>query len=194
MVMQAESPAIVLGSAQPEAHVDQDAARQEGVEVARRRSGGGAVLVTEESIVWVDLILPAGHDLWETDVGKAGWWVGSAWAAALESLSVPGDITVWKERLRSTDWSSRVCFAGVGPGEVLIDGKKAVGISQRRTRSAALFQSAVLIDWRPGDLVRLLALDPDSRGRAAADLESSAIAVGRSPADLLEAFLAALPG
>lgn len=192
--MQAERPAIVLGSAQPEAHVDHDAARREGVEVARRRSGGGAVLVTEETIVWVDLILPAGHDLWEADVGKAGWWVGSAWAAALESLSVPGDITVWKEPLHSTDWSSRVCFAGVGPGEVLIDGKKAVGLAQRRTRSAALFQSAVLIDWRPDDLVRLLALDPDSRRRAAADLKSSAIAVRRSPAELLEAFLAALPG
>jgi lipoate-protein ligase A len=192
--MQPEAPSIVLGSAQPEEHVDRDAARREGVEVARRRSGGGAVLVTEETIVWVDLILPAGHDLWEADVGKAGWWVGSAWAAALESLSVPGDITVWKERLRSTDWSSRVCFAGVGPGEVLIDGKKAVGVAQRRTRSAALFQTAVLIDWRPGDLVRLLALDPDSRRRAAADLESSAIAVRRSTAELLEAFLAALPG
>lgn len=193
-VMQAEAPAIVLGSAQPEHHVDHDAARREGVDVARRRSGGGAVLVSEETIVWVDLILPAGHDLWEADVGKAGWWVGSAWAAALESLSVPGDITVWKERLRSTDWSSRVCFAGIGPGEVLIDGKKAVGVAQRRTRSAALFQSAVLIDWRPHDLVRLLALDPDSRLRAEAALESSAIAVHRSPAELLEAFLAALPG
>lgn len=194
MVMQTEAPAIVLGSAQPEEHVDRDAARQEGVEIARRRSGGGAVLVTAETVVWVDLILPAGHDLWEADVGKAGWWVGSAWAEALGSLNVAGDITVWKQRLLSTDWSSRVCFAGVGPGEVLVDGKKAVGVAQRRTRSAALFQTAVLIDWRPDDLVRLLALDPDSRRRAADDLESSAIAVRRPPAELLEAFLAALPG
>ena len=194
IVMHATSPAIVLGSAQPEEHVDLDAARREGVEVARRRSGGGAVLVTEEAVVWVDLILPSGHDLWEPDVGKAGWWLGSAWAAALGSLNVDGDITVWKQRLRSTEWSSRVCFAGVGPGEVLIDGKKAVGVAQRRTRTAALFQCAVLIDWRPGDLLRLLALDPDSRRQAEADLESAAVAVRRSPAELLQAFLAALPG
>ncbi|HEX4863276.1 MAG TPA: hypothetical protein VFV02_04340 [Acidimicrobiales bacterium] len=193
MLMHPEAPAIVLGSAQPEEHVDQDAARAEGVEVARRRSGGGAVLVTEATVLWVDVVLPAGDELWEPDVGKAGWWLGAAWAAALDSLNVPGDISVWKQKLRSNDWSSRVCFAGVGPGEVLIDGKKAVGISQRRTRSAALFQTALLLEWHPDDLVRLLALDPDTRRRAEADLMSSATPVLRRPAELLEAFLTALP-
>ena len=190
--MQVAGPAIVLGSAQPQEHVDFVATERAGVEVARRRSGGGAVLVTESGVLWVDVVLPAGDPLWNDDVGKAALWVGQAWADALCRLGV-GDATVWKERMLTTEWSSRVCFAGVAPGEVLVGGRKAVGVSQRRTRRAALFQTAVLLEWRPAGLLRLLALDQDSRRRAEEELASAAIAVPAAPADLLDAFLASLP-
>lgn len=36
-----------------------------------------------------------------------------------------------------------MCFAGVGAGEVLLDGRKVVGISQRRARDGARFQCVV---------------------------------------------------
>ena len=190
--MQVSGPAIVLGSAQPEEHVDVAETERAGVEVARRRSGGGAVLVTESGVLWVDVVLPAGDPLWNDDVSQAALWVGQAWADALGRLGV-GDATVWKQRMLTTEWSSRVCFAGVAPGEVLVDGKKAVGVSQRRTRHAALFQTAVLLEWAPAGLLRLLALDQDSRRRAEEELAPAATAVPVAPADLLEAFLASLP-
>lgn len=161
--------------------------------MARRRSGGGAVLVTAAEILWVDLLLPAGDPLWEQDVGRSALWVGKSWAAALGSVGVAG-AAVWEERLVKTEWSSRVCFAGVAPGEVLVEGRKAVGVSQRRTRFAALFQTAVLLDWRPAELLRLLALDPGSRRRARSDLTRAATAVPAAPADLVAALLSALPG
>ena len=190
--MQVSAPAVVLGSAQPEEHVDLAEAHRAGVEVARRRSGGGAVLVTDSGVLWVDVILPAGDPLWDPDVSKAPVWVGQAWADALTGLGI-GPATVWKERMLTNEWSSRLCFAGVAPGEVSIDGKKAVGVSQRRTRHAALFQTAVLLEWAPAGLLRLLALDPESRRRAEADLTPSAVAVHAAPADLLDAFLSSLP-
>lgn len=190
--MRASAPALVLGSAQPKEHVDLAETERAGVEVARRRSGGGAVLVTESGVLWVDVLLPAGDPLWDDDVGRAALWLGQAWADALGRLGV-GNAAVWKGRMLTTEWSSRVCFAGVAPGEVLLDGKKAVGVSQRRTRHAALFQTAVVLEWRAANLVRLFALDPESRRRAEADLASAAVAVPASPADLLDAFLAALP-
>lgn len=191
--MEPTEAALVLGSSQPEEHVDREASKRLGIEIARRRTGGGAVLVRDGALLWVDLLLPSGDELWQPDVGVASWWVGDAWASALRTLGLRG-VTVWKEAMRSTEWSSRACFAGVGPGEVLIDGKKAVGISQRRTRSAALFQTAALLQWEPADLVRLLALDPSSRKRAEQDLAASATPVARRSAELLEAFLGALPG
>ena len=191
--MEVTAPAIVLGSTQPEEHIDFAEAAREGVEVARRRSGGGAVLVTAAGVLWVDLLLPAGDPLWEQDVGRSALWVGKSWAAALGSVGVAG-ATVWEERLLKTEWSSRVCFAGVAPGEVLVEGKKAIGVSQRRARFAALFQTAVLLEWRPAELLRLLALDPDSRRRAGAELTSAATGVPVAPADLVGALLSALPG
>ena len=56
-----------------------------------------------------------------------------------------------------TEWSSLVCFAGRGPGEVFVDARKAVGISQRRTRDGARFQCAIHRRWDPATLVGLLA-------------------------------------
>lgn len=192
-LMEATSPAIVLGSAQPDEHVDRAAADRLGVEVARRRSGGGAVLVTPASVLWVDVLIPAGDPLWDQDVGRAALWVGTAWTTALEAIGTRS-ADVWTGRLAATEWSSRVCFAGVAPGEVLVNGKKAIGISQRRTRFAALFQTAVLLEWHPEDLLRLLALDDGSRRRAEQDLVPAATPVSAPRSALLDAFVAALPG
>ena len=191
-LMQVTAPALVLGSAQPEQHVNRGEAERAGIEVARRRSGGGAVLVTDSGVVWVDVILPAGDPLWDPDVSKAPLWVGQAWADSLTRLGI-GPATVWKDRMLTNEWSSRVCFAGVAPGEVLVGGKKAIGVSQRRTRYAALFQTAVLLEWAPADLLRLLALDPESRRRAEDELKSAVVTVAASPADLVDAFVSSLP-
>jgi hypothetical protein len=55
-----------------------------------------------------------------------------------------------------TPWSSTVCFEGLGPGEVVVGGRKAVGISQRRTRHWARLQAAVHLRWRPALLTTLV--------------------------------------
>ena len=57
-VLEVEAPALVLGSGQPDTSVDPRAVAAGGVEVVRRRSGGGAVLLTPGSQVWVDVVIP----------------------------------------------------------------------------------------------------------------------------------------
>lgn len=172
-ILDADAPAVVLGSNEPEAWFDPAAVERSGLQLARRRSGGGAVLVGSGRAVWVDLVVPAGDPLWDDDIGRATWWVGNLWRSALTSAGIDGAdrLAVWQGPMRRTRWSPVVCFAGVGPGEVEIDGAKVVGISQRRTRRGALFQSAVLLDWDPGLWLTLLS----PAGRAAAGL-----AAGRS--------------
>ena len=56
-------------------------------------------------------------------------------------------------------WCPLVCFAGIGAGEIVVDGRKLVGISQRRTRAGARFQCAVHSRWSPEALIALLAGD-----------------------------------
>ncbi|MGE0306718.1 MAG: biotin/lipoate A/B protein ligase family protein [Acidimicrobiia bacterium] len=175
-------PALVLGSSQRDDIVDTDACQARGIDIVRRRSGGGAVLLVPGEVLWVDVIVPSGHPRWDADVAKATWWLGEAWAAAL------GGGDVHREPLCKTRWGSVVCFGALGPGEVSIDGRKVVGISQRRTRSAARFQCAVLGRWDAGEICSLLRLDDPSA--AVADLAQ--VAGGVSLSGLGDRFLAAI--
>ncbi|MGQ0520598.1 MAG: lipoyl protein ligase domain-containing protein [Actinomycetota bacterium] len=178
---------MVLGSTQPAPPAGGT------IEVVRRRSGGGAVLVEPGRVVWADVVVPAGDPLWQVDVGRAAWWLGEAWAAALADLGLAG-AAVHRGGLVRTRWSALVCFAGLGPGEVTVAGRKAVGISQRRTRDGALFQCAVPLAWDPAPLIDLLVPAPAERAEAAADLGSAVLAVpARAPAEVEAALLAHLP-
>jgi lipoate-protein ligase A len=186
--LRVDRPALVLGSAQPVEVADSSALAATGVELVRRRSGGGAVLLRPGEVAWADVILPAGDPLWDDDVGRATHWLGDAWVAALASCGIPGGV-VHRAGLVAREWSRLVCFAGLGPGEVTLGGRKVVGISQRRTRGWARFQCAVPHRWRPDALVELLA-EPRPSAAELADLVAD---VPVADASLREALVAALP-
>ena len=137
-VVEVTEPAVVLGSTQPAEVV------APGVHAVRRRSGGGAVLVEPGGLVWVEVLVPANDRLWEVDVGRAFAWLGRAWVGALRDAGVSGGLA-HDGALVASGWSGLICFAGMGPGEVEVDGAKVVGMCQRRTRSGALFQCAALL-------------------------------------------------
>lgn len=154
------SPALVLGSMQDESVVDVGACRDAGVDVVRRRSGGGAVLLLPGEVTWIDVIVPVGTAGWSDDIHGPMVWIGRALAAVIESLLAGGcDVAVHEGAMRTTPWSSLVCFDGVGAGEVLLDGRKLVGISQRRTRHAARLQCCWYSTYDPSRLLELLAID-----------------------------------
>lgn len=191
-VLDAVEPALVLGSSQAITDVDEPSARRAGVEIVSRKTAGGAVLVGPGQVIWVDLVIPADDPLWHDDVGRAAWWVGAAWADAIAGAT-PVRAEVWRSGLRRTEWSSRICFAGVGPGEAMVDGRKVVGVAQRRTRMAALFQTALLIRWDPSEVLGLLSLEPREAERARAELETAAMGLGSTQStSALNALLALL--
>ena len=152
-------PAVVLGSSQHGHIVDAAAASGLGAEVVRRRSGGGAVWL-DHTLDWFDVVLPAGDPLAEADVQKAFHWLGDVFAETLRAVGVGAgqgaEVRVHRGALSRDPLSKVVCFAGLGPGEVTLGGRKVVGISQRRTRTYTLFQCGVLREWAPSSLVELL--------------------------------------
>lgn len=166
-LLEATGPALVLGSTQPEDHVDHARAQEAGVDVVRRRSGGGAVWVTSQDPIWIDIWISRDDPAWDADVGRAFAPVGAAMSEALHALAPergaagPDDLVPHTGAMIRTDASVQVCFAGVGPGEVMWRGRKVVGMSQRRTREGARFQCAIYRHWEPGPLHRLLADPPD---------------------------------
>lgn len=163
-------PALALGSTQrDDSIVDAAACAAAGIDVVRRRSGGGAVLLIPDEVEWFDVIIPTGAvSGLNDDVHAPMLWLGERIAAVLEPLvqddggrhdRVQGEVTVRGPGVVSTPWSSLVCFDGFGPGEVLLGGRKLVGISQRRTRAASRLQCCWYRRYDPAQLVDLLAAD-----------------------------------
>jgi lipoate---protein ligase len=169
-------PTLVLGSSQKDDAVDWERVRDRGVDVVHRRSGGSAVLVEPGSALWVDITIPADDRWWDHDVGRAFHWLGAAWA---EVLIGAGVLASWYDgAMQRTLWSPWVCFAGLGPGEVTVGGRKVVGLSQRRTREGALFQCCAALRWEPERLLDLLALEDADRARAAGEIANLATGLG----------------
>lgn len=186
-VLRPTGPALVLGSTQDESVVDRAAADAAGVEVVRRRSGGGAVWVAPGDPLWVDVIVPRGDPLWSDDVGRSFLPIGRAWSRALARVGV-GATSVHEGPMVRTAWSDLVCFAGVGPGEVLAGTAKVVGMSQRRTRGTARFQCAVHRSWDPSPLRALLRARPPEAVLAGVGVGVGAV----SAAVLVDALVEAL--
>jgi lipoate-protein ligase A len=147
--------AMVLGSRQNESLLNGELCSRNGIEVVRRRSGGGIVFLAPDEHVWLDVVVPRGDVLWSDDVALASWWLGDVWVRALNALDV-SNVSVHHESLSSDAWGDLLCFAGVGPGEVVQRDdeslSKLVGISQRRTRDYARFQCTIYTKWNPHDV------------------------------------------
>ena len=153
--------ALVLGSTQRDDVVDLEACARAGIDVVRRRSGGGAVLLVPGTVEWIDVIVPRDAPGWADDVHAPMRWLGGHLA---EVLTVDLDVDIARVEVHdgpmsTTPWSSTICFDGVGTGEVLLDGAKLVGISQRRTRDAARLQCCWYTATDADLLVSLIAAD-----------------------------------
>jgi hypothetical protein len=91
-----------------------------------------------------------------------------------------------------------VCFAGLGPGEVTVGGRKLVGWTQRRTRAGSRFSGLMYPRWDPVPLLDALVPDADVRRRAT--IGTARVGIGSIEAglggadDVLAAIGAALAG
>ena len=181
--------ALVLGSTQNLSIVDSTECRKRGIEIVKRRSGGGAVLLSSETTVWIDVVLPATHELSVSDIGQAPLWLGKLFQQVLTDLGVV-DLTLHETAMEKTDWSTLICFAGRGPGEVFTnDGCKIVGISQRRTREWVRFQIVVSLAWRPEILLALINVPKPNLEdifHCGSDISLDAHLVGQALFDALE--------
>jgi lipoate-protein ligase A len=159
------APAVVLGSTQRDDIVDRAVAAARGLAIARRRSGGGAVLV-DATVVWIDFAIGRDDPLWIDDVGASMHWVGDLWSAALARVGI--DASVHRTKPVFPALARAICFCGVGHGEVMVGSRKVVGVSQRRVRAGARFQT-MLMTRRDEALIDVLQLDDRDAARRAYD-------------------------
>jgi lipoate-protein ligase A len=184
--------AMVLGSRQDGSLLNGELCSRDGIEVVRRRSGGGIVFLAPGEHVWLDVIVPRGDVLWSDDVAQASWWLGDVWVQTLNALG-ENNVSVHHESLSSDAWGDLLCFAGVGPGEVVQQDdeslSKLVGISQRRTRDYARFQCTVYTKWNPHDVEMYVVNTPGNLS----EIAHRVAAVQASQQAIVDTFVSHLP-
>lgn len=180
------APALVLGSSQPDSDVDSEVARRTGLDIVRRRTGGGAVYVHPTESIWIDVTIDRDDPLWVDDVSASMTWLGEVFVRALSPWV---GASVHTGVFGSGVDGRVVCFASAAPGEVFVDDRKLVGISQRRGRSGARFQCVIYRAWSPAVWADVIA-DPGVRGR----IDGIAVAtIGASGRELMDSLVRALP-
>lgn len=146
---------LVLGGNQSTDTVDVPS--DVSLDVRRRRGGGGLVLLRPDDL-WIDWWIPHGDPRWSNDVRVSSIQVGTWWADALKDL-IEGDVRVHEGALEGESALRVVCFAGRGPGEVFVDDRKAVGLTQWRVREG-VFVSTVLHAGATTDVLAYLSSVP----------------------------------
>jgi len=152
---------LSIGMAERIADVDLEAARQAGVEVVRRPSGGTAVLHADQ-VAW-SVALPAGHPLAPGDIVETYRRHGEITVDALRRLGVGVHAaSVEEARAPLADPVLAVaCFGGLVPHEVVVGmpPRKLVGWGQVRRRGVVMHHAVLSLRFDPDELARLLDVD-----------------------------------
>ena len=176
------TPTLVLGGHQALDDVEHD--RLDSTPVRRRRGGGGMVLV-QPGDAWVDWWIPSHDPRWSPDVHEMSVRAGRWWRDVLGPL-VASEVVVHEGSLEGDPAHRVVCFAGRGPGEIFVDDRKAVGVTQWRVREGA-YVSSVLHVNASTDVLRFVK-EPAPGLAAALDHHRLAYLVGVDRPTLVESL------
>ncbi len=178
-VAHATRATLVLGSSQRTEVLNASAVAS--TPLRRRRGGGGLVLLRPKDL-WIDWWIPATDPRWSGDLRASSVLVGTWWQAALRAIGTTA--IVHEGPLENEPALRVVCFAGRGPGEVFVDGRKVVGLTQWRVREG-LFVSTVLHAEPTSDVLQYLAEVPEGLD-AALDHHVLSSLAHVDPADLVD--------
>ncbi len=150
-----EAPSIVLGCGQGALLAQALHRRDNRLACLKRESGGGAVL-TGPWLVSASVVLPVDHP-WVGKVVESYRPLGELHRGLLRGLGASAEVLApedlpqarSKNAMGLADWA---CFGGLSPWEVVSkEGRKIVGLAQRRRRTGVLLVAGTLVnppDWR----------------------------------------------
>ena len=189
-IIEPKDTCLVLGKSQRgRAFLNLSYLEEQNINLTVRQSGGGAVLVSPEDMLWVDIFIPQGSKFWIPDIAKASMWIGKIWHDALKRLNI--ECSLFDQKFSRSEASDLICFISRAAGELFVANRKILGISQRRSKFGTRFQCALIINWKPEQMIAAYRSSPIP------DLDklisSAGIGIRCEKQNALNAFLSALP-
>jgi len=139
-------PCLTIGKHQGLDAVNLEFCRREGIEVARRPTGGRALLHHLE--LTYSVVAPLGAPPMPTALQEAYRLICGGLVGACRSFGIDAELTGGEVNLRLPNPSSTVpCFEAPAEGEVVVGGRKLVGSAMRAHSGCILQHGAILLDW-----------------------------------------------
>ncbi len=156
-----DPPCLTLGKHQGTDVADLEFCRSAGVDVARRPTGGRALLHHLELTYAV--VAPLGTGPLPSRLQEAYRLICSGLVDACLELGIAAELTGGEVNLRLPDPTSAVpCFEAPAEGEVVVAGRKLIGSAMRAHAGCILQHGAVLLDWDGRLQAGAMGLDDDS--------------------------------
>lgn len=141
--------AVSLGRSQTEAEIDMTAAREWGLDVVRRATGGGAILHEESEITYA-VVLPLNQPGLPRDITGSFAFVSRGIVEALRGLGVPAEIESVADNTKEA-----LCYVRRQGTNVVVGGRKISGGAQRRDDKALLQHGTIIVEDSAERMARL---------------------------------------
>ncbi|MBW3583224.1 MAG: lipoate--protein ligase family protein [Euryarchaeota archaeon] len=166
-------PACVsLGRTQTEADIDLDAAERHGIDVVRRKTGGGALLHNEVELTYA-VILPLDHPGLSRNILESYRTMSGPILDAFRALGVDA---VFGEGKGGRD---TLCYLREEGVSIFVDGRKISGGAQRRTQQAVLQHGTMVLRLDAERTAEVLKAPVEAVRRKVVGLDALGFAVTR---------------
>jgi lipoate-protein ligase A len=141
-----DPPCLTLGKHQGLEAADLGFCRANGIDVARRPTGGRALLHHLE--LTYSVVAPLATPPLPTALQEAYRLICGGLVRACRALGIDAELTGGEVNLRLPAPTSTVpCFEAPAEGEVVVRGRKLVGSAMRAHAGCILQHGAILLDW-----------------------------------------------
>lgn len=139
-------PCLTIGKHQGLDAVNLEFCRREGIDVARRPTGGRALLHHFE--LTYSVVAPLGTPPMPTALQEAYRLICGGLVRACRGLGVDAELTGAEVNLRLPHPTSTIpCFEAPAEGEVVVAGRKIIGSAMRAHAGCILQHGAILLGW-----------------------------------------------
>jgi lipoyl(octanoyl) transferase len=164
--------AVSLGYHQTIGDVDPIACYDRGWDIVRRPTGGRTLL--HDGDLCYSIIVPIENNHY-AQLRSLYRKIAQALVSVFHNLGVQGTFSENKHKPNNSSLSkTRLCLESNVRGEVLIDGKKIAGASQRIYNDTILQHGSILINGIPEAIAQVIPYSDDKRNRVAKFLQRDA--------------------